>query len=64
MQGRELAQARGRRGTARHEQLEMLQFLITVAKGPVQQLEARPRRSAARVTCARAVLVMGWTVDV
>ena len=36
---REIAQARGKRSTVRTEQLEMLQFLIYVAKGPVQKLE-------------------------
>jgi hypothetical protein len=36
---RELAQARGRRSTDRQTQLEMLQFLVRIAKGPVQKLE-------------------------
>jgi translation initiation factor 3 subunit C len=36
---RHIAQARGKRGTDRQEQLEMLQFLSKVAKGPVQRIE-------------------------
>jgi translation initiation factor 3 subunit C len=36
---RYIAQARGKRGTDRQEQLEMLQFLSRVAKGPVQRIE-------------------------
>jgi translation initiation factor 3 subunit C len=38
---RHIAQARGKRGTDRQEQLEMLQFLSRVAKGPVQRIEVR-----------------------
>jgi translation initiation factor 3 subunit C len=36
---KDVAQARGRRSTIRQEQLEMLQFLIKISKGPVQKLE-------------------------
>jgi hypothetical protein len=38
---RSIAQARGKRGTDRLEQLEMLQFLARVSKGPVQRIEVR-----------------------
>jgi hypothetical protein len=38
---REIAQARGKRGTDREEHLEMLQFLVKVSKGPVQRIEVR-----------------------
>lgn len=36
---KEIAQARGKRGTDRQEQLEMLQYLVKVSKGPVQKIE-------------------------
>ncbi|KAF5842012.1 eukaryotic translation initiation factor 3 subunit 8 N-terminus-domain-containing protein [Dunaliella salina] len=35
----EIVSTRGRRGTDRQEQLEMLQYLVTVAKGPAQRFE-------------------------
>lgn len=38
---RAIAQARGKRGTDRFDQLEMLQFLAKVSKGPVQEIEVR-----------------------
>lgn len=38
---RAIGQARGKRGTDRYDQLEMLQFLATVSKGPVQEIEVR-----------------------
>ena len=48
---RYIAQARGKRGTDRQEQLEMLQFLSRVAKGPVQRIEVGGLRCA--VCCVR-----------
>lgn len=43
---RAIAQARGKRGTDRYDQLEMLQFLAKVSKGPVQEIEVRSRHRA------------------
>lgn len=39
---RAIGQARGKRGTDRFDQLEMLQFLAKVSKGPVQEIEVPP----------------------
>lgn len=36
---REIIMSRGRRGTDKQEQVEMLTYLVTVAKGPAQRFE-------------------------
>jgi len=36
---KEIILSRGRRGTDKQEQVEMLQFLVTIAKGPAQRFE-------------------------
>jgi translation initiation factor 3 subunit C len=47
---REIVTSRGKKGIDRNEQVEMLVYLATVAKGPCQQV----RRSAAAPPRARA----------
>lgn len=36
---RDIVVSRGRRGTDKQEQVEMLEYLVTVSKGPAQKLE-------------------------
>ena len=47
---REIVISRGKKGIDRSEQVEMLQFLATVASGPAQKVEVRPSQFTGRCT--------------
>lgn len=52
---REIVTSRGKKGIDRNEQVEMLVYLASVAKGPCQQVRRRPCRAWARAGGADAV---------